>query len=341
MQKQQKERYLKTPLELLRHESAAVLYPFLHLKNVVFVSEDTEYKYPQLLRFARLAGEFGIPSTLFCVASLAQKYPDITKEAAALAGIEIASHSYSHTSLEEVDDAGLVRETAYAKEILEQISGQEVIGFRPPKEEIDKRAKEAIIEAGYRYVMERTRPHLLPFLDDELVIIPRHGTDDYNYLVNLDWDQEEILRQILRENAFLNDLGALFTLSVHTHLLTYDTNIEVLRRYFAYLKSRKEITPLNGRQLETIARKKSKISIEVQRNPKSLVVTLRNGNSEPVDRVRFRLYHLGEKRIERVYSEIINIKARIIEEGKDYVDVEVERLYPEAALSLILPLGSG
>jgi len=340
MKKPQKERYLKGALDFLHRGMEVVVYPFLQVKKAVFISEDTEYKYPQLLAFAQLTYHYKIPTTLFCVASLAQKYPSITKEAASLPNVEIASHSYSHTSLEEVDDTGLVRETAYAKELLEEISGQEVIGFRPPKEEIDKRAKKALIEAGYRYVMERTKPHLLPFLDEDLVILPRHGTDDYIYLINLDWTQDQIYEQIIKETSFLGDVNALYTLSIHTHLIAYGPNIHILKRYFDYLTRNKEYTPLNGRQLNTIARAKARIDLELQKNPKSIILTIYNHNKERIERPRFRIYFATPTDIERVYSEIINIKARIIAKKEDYIDVEVDQLYPKATLSLILPYSS-
>ena len=85
--------------------------------------------------------EKGVRATFFCTAIFAISAPEIIKRLVA-EGHEVASHGYYHNKFEMAD---LVR----SKAVLEEISGQEITGFRMANMRyVDRKA---LANAGYKY----------------------------------------------------------------------------------------------------------------------------------------------------------------------------------------------
>jgi hypothetical protein len=322
-------------------------YPFLDYPNMVFVSEDTEYKYPNLAHFVALAHQYEINVTAFCVARLAERYPELTKEASKLPEVEIGSHSYSHTKIMGEPLKKIIKEIAGSKQILDKIIGRnEVVGFRPPREEIDKTMYKELVKAGYHYVMEKTKPQLFPyptFIDGKVLwTLPRHGTDDYMYLIELNWDKQAILNQIIRETHFLHSLDALYTLSVHTHLLSYGTNISVIADYFKYLKEH-HIPVLKGRDIAHRSELVRNISYEINAMKGQVEIAIVNNNKEPVKNLTFRVYWNNLKDITSVMPAVITFgksrdEVQIVKRNNNrhYIDIRVKEIPADYKYSIIL-----
>ena len=66
-------------------------------------------------------------------------------------GIEIGSHGLTHVSLPSVPDATLAAETIRSRQLLQELTGQEVAGFCYPYGDIDDRSFEHVRGAGYGY----------------------------------------------------------------------------------------------------------------------------------------------------------------------------------------------
>ncbi|MEV7812058.1 polysaccharide deacetylase family protein [Streptomyces flaveolus] len=86
---------------------------------------------------------------------------------AAAAGVEIGSHGLTHVDLTRADDILLKAETAESRAALEELTGTPVTGFCYPYGTVDRRAVEAVREAGYTYACaidpgELTGPYVLP-----------------------------------------------------------------------------------------------------------------------------------------------------------------------------------
>ncbi|MBG7702277.1 polysaccharide deacetylase family protein [Streptomyces flaveolus] len=86
---------------------------------------------------------------------------------AAAAGVEIGSHGLTHVDLTRADDIVLKAETAESRAALEELTGTPVTGFCYPYGTVDRRAVEAVREAGYTYACaidpgELTGPYVLP-----------------------------------------------------------------------------------------------------------------------------------------------------------------------------------
>lgn len=94
-----------------------------------------------------------VKATLFFLGWVAEKYPHLVKIAAER-GHEIASHGYYHDLVYELGYEKFRKDLRKSKSILEDISGQEVRGFRAPGFSLTPEASwayPALIEEGYTY----------------------------------------------------------------------------------------------------------------------------------------------------------------------------------------------
>ena len=330
----------KNALEFLANRFTVIPYPYLDAKKAVFISEDTEFKYPNLTHYSNLCRKYDINTTLFCVAKLAERYPNITKEASDTKGIEIASHSYSHTKIIGEREEKVKKEISGSKKILEKITGRKIYGFRPPREEIDQIMASTLIESGYIYTMEHTKDYLIPYQEHMgLITIPRHGTDDYHYFIKQQLSDSSIVDNIIYETDMLTSMNILYTLSLHTHLLSEKENLPILEKYFKYLKSRKDITVLNGKNLAVRTKMLSSIGVSTSKTTGNIIVTIDNKNKKEVKNFTFRLYWPNLEKVGKVKSEIMGLGVYEKERNNDkkYIDITVPRLSPKSATALFLP----
>ncbi|NUZ05139.1 XrtA system polysaccharide deacetylase [Piscinibacter koreensis] len=92
-------------------------------------------------------------ATFFTLGWIAERYPQLVRDIVA-AGHELASHGYGHQRASELSAAEFRADIARAKAILEDVSGQAVLGYRAPSFSIGTGnlwALDCIAEAGYRY----------------------------------------------------------------------------------------------------------------------------------------------------------------------------------------------
>jgi polysaccharide deacetylase family protein (PEP-CTERM system associated) len=104
-------------------------------------------------RILALFGEAGIKATFFTLGWIAERYPQVVR-AIVDNGHELASHGYSHLRASDQGRIEFSRDIRSAKRLLEDIGGQEVVGYRAPSFSIGEAnlwALDALLEAGYRY----------------------------------------------------------------------------------------------------------------------------------------------------------------------------------------------
>lgn len=97
--------------------------------------------------------ENNVKATFFILGWVAERAPELV-ELIASKGHEIASHGYAHQKVFEQTPEQFRADLVKAKEILERISGQEVVGYRAPSFSIDKRcvwAFDILKETGHLY----------------------------------------------------------------------------------------------------------------------------------------------------------------------------------------------
>jgi polysaccharide deacetylase family protein (PEP-CTERM system associated) len=131
--------------------------------------------------------EAGVKATFFTLGWVAQRQPDLIKTIVAQ-GHELASHGYKHDRVHTLTPAQFAADIDLTKAILEDISGQEIIGYRAPSFSIGARqrwALEILAQKNYAYSSsvypiahdhygwpDAPRFAFKPFVDSPLIEIP-------------------------------------------------------------------------------------------------------------------------------------------------------------------------
>ncbi|MGB0465995.1 MAG: polysaccharide deacetylase family protein [Pontibacterium sp.] len=315
-------------------------YPYLNASQPVFISEDTEYKFESFRGFIDAANRYKVPVTAFLVASLAEQHQDLVGEADQSPYIELASHSYSHKKILGTGADNVHKETAGSKAVIESLAQAKVVtGFRPPREELDKLMLQQLAGADYSYILEKHKNFQYPTIENSAVplySIPRNATDDYQYLVNLDWDTDAIYRRMVSETNLISSIDGIYSLSIHTHLMAYKKNIQIIEKYFRYLNQHPELTPMTGSDLIRKVQQTGKLKYNVATTQKNFLIKVNNGNASVIDSVKFRAYWPAGKRLRTVKAEIIGSKIEYIHNEKlGHTDITLFNLKPKSTLSLI------
>lgn len=95
----------------------------------------------------------GVKATFFVLGCVAEAQPDIVRRIHA-AGHEIASHGYSHRMITRQQPEEFRQETLRGKAILEDLIGEEVLGYRAATYSVTREtlwALDVLVEAGFRY----------------------------------------------------------------------------------------------------------------------------------------------------------------------------------------------
>lgn len=101
----------------------------------------------------QLCDDTHIKASFFVLGWIAERHPALVRRIAD-GGHEIASHGYSHQRVFEMSPDDFFEDVHRTKEILEQITGHAVVGYRAPSFSIGRRsmwAWEVLRRAGYRY----------------------------------------------------------------------------------------------------------------------------------------------------------------------------------------------
>jgi polysaccharide deacetylase family protein (PEP-CTERM system associated) len=95
----------------------------------------------------------GVPATFFVLAWVAERVPGLVRRIAA-AGHEVASHGFAHRLIYDQTPDAFRDDVRRAKQLLEDVSGQRVDGYRAPSFSVTTRslwALDVLIEEGYTY----------------------------------------------------------------------------------------------------------------------------------------------------------------------------------------------
>jgi polysaccharide deacetylase family protein (PEP-CTERM system associated) len=103
--------------------------------------------------FLETLARYNIRATCFILGEVAQKHPSLVKKIAEN-GHEIGSHGFSHKRIFELNQNQFRDEVTTSKRLLEDITGQAVLGYRAPAFSImpeTKWALDILAEEDYRY----------------------------------------------------------------------------------------------------------------------------------------------------------------------------------------------
>ncbi len=124
-----------------------------NMKGVIAYNQWDSYKIrviDNIKKILDVLDSFDIKATFFVLAWLAERFPDIVREIYKR-GHEVASHGYGHKLIHHQKPEEFKEDIARAKKILEDIIGDEILGYRAPSFSITDWAVEIIGEVGYKY----------------------------------------------------------------------------------------------------------------------------------------------------------------------------------------------
>ncbi|MDP3919643.1 MAG: DUF3473 domain-containing protein [Candidatus Omnitrophota bacterium] len=104
-------------------------------------------------RVLALLSEAGVHATMFVLGKFAEKFPAVVREIHAQ-GHEVASHGYGHVEIFRQSQEEFTKDIRRSKEILEQIIGARVRGYRAPDFSVVREtlwALRILSEAGFDY----------------------------------------------------------------------------------------------------------------------------------------------------------------------------------------------
>jgi len=104
-------------------------------------------------RVLALFAEAGVHATFFALGWIAERHPDVIRRVAD-AGHEVASHGYAHRMITEQTPDEFRTDVRRAKALLEDITGQPVVGYRAPTFSVTERTRfalDVLVDEGYRY----------------------------------------------------------------------------------------------------------------------------------------------------------------------------------------------
>ncbi|MEN9538736.1 MAG: hypothetical protein RLZZ126_971 [Pseudomonadota bacterium] len=104
-------------------------------------------------RIASLLQDRKVKATFFILGWVAERYPALVRSLAEQ-GHEIASHGYGHQRASDLTPSAFLHDVRTAKHVLEDLSGQPVLGYRAPSFSIGAGnlwAFDQLLCAGYRY----------------------------------------------------------------------------------------------------------------------------------------------------------------------------------------------
>ena len=323
-------------VEYLNKDVSIVAYPYVDATNVMFLSEDTEYKFENLQQFSDVALKNKFPVTAFCVAELAQKFPQVMKYTAMNQYMEFGSHSYTHKQIVGQSNEVYKRETIGSKELLDKLTGRSIIGFRPPREEIDEKMLHLLDDGGFKYILNKGENRLTPYFQEDTLIIPRHGTDDYSYLVNLDWNSTQVLNEMQHQAKVLQRLNGIYTMSTHTHLMTFGPNIAIVDKFMQFVNAHKTMTPMNGEMIFNRAKQMHAFSYVYKMTPSKVILTLSNNGSEVIQNLHFEIEGTPNMKLTKVESEIIGFETQLTPLAHNKYTLTIKKIDPKSQVVLFV-----
>ena len=104
-------------------------------------------------KILNILDDYQIKATFFCLGWIAKRYPSLIKNIAQR-GHEVASHGYAHKPIYKQSPKEFREDIKRTKNILEDITGKPVFGYRAPTYSITQKtlwALEILAEEGYKY----------------------------------------------------------------------------------------------------------------------------------------------------------------------------------------------
>ncbi len=206
--------------------------------NALIIAMDTEWQFENAVYLGDLLQSRGLRGGFMCVNEWAAENAPLVRSLAEYH--DIGSHSEDHTVFVGQPHRTQATRLRQSAEGLAELSGQAIVGFRPPEERYDEVTLGALSETGFTYILggEATAvglPVLLETSESEtsasLVLIPRIQRDDL-YLVNQEGlSDDELADGWRRDWEAVRRHRGIHYVSVHSTWVTGPEKAELLGRF--------------------------------------------------------------------------------------------------------------
>lgn len=198
-----------------------------------FIEQDTEDGYADAVAISRRLKALNVPTTWYALSNLANRYRDVTVELAESG--EMACHGDNHDIMPRYPLERQMERLARCIKVLEKISGERPVGFRPPTEAINNDTLSALLNVGISYLFAENStstqvPHLKTSLTtgESLVSLPRVVTDDFYLWHFLELNGEKSLERMHDELNWIRTAGTLYGFSFHSQFMSQDQYLDVV-----------------------------------------------------------------------------------------------------------------
>ncbi|TNE95908.1 MAG: hypothetical protein EP326_14150, partial [Deltaproteobacteria bacterium] len=213
------------------------------------ISQDTEDQYENSVKLIEELNKSEIPFTWFIISDVAQKHRRLTKEMMSTG--EIACHGDTHDKFSGLPLKDQVERVARCKKVLKELTGKEVIGFRPPYEEYDENTFSTMPNISNQYIFTETAPEtmvpkVLISSDEEnkrtLISINRSNSDDFEMWSTRKLDFRRSKKLIEREIEWIKKIGGSYNMNFHTQNIGSEENFDLIVHLIRTLKTDNEVS---------------------------------------------------------------------------------------------------
>ena len=197
------------------------------------LEEDSEDKYVYAEAVVELFKAKGYPITWYILSNEALEHRWLTREMAEIG--EIACHGDNHAPFTKSSFEQQVERIARCQKVLERITGQKPVGFRPPEEKYNQFTIDAIVNNDMGHFIaatmkDRAVPEIIISKTDgrSLVSIPRLVDDDYEIWHVRKLDHESTLGLLYEQLDWVQNIGGIYMFSFHTQFMGDDERLNTM-----------------------------------------------------------------------------------------------------------------
>jgi peptidoglycan/xylan/chitin deacetylase (PgdA/CDA1 family) len=313
-------------------------------RTAAVISGDIEYEFSNVGNVIEVLEKNKIQGSFFILSDLAELNVDWVRKMAENG--EIGLHGDEHTDFKDQNYEIQLERLRKAKQVLEQISGQKIIGFRPPFGNYDENTVRALTKIGINYLVlgmeggTDIEPHFIRYLDD-FMIMPKPNQDDYD-LFNRDsmTEPDEIFAELKDEFDAINDLGGLFVFTYHSQILAVDTNCQVITDLIDYMKS-KNVWIATWKAIADWYRKKQNLTIALEEeNNKYSIITLSNQGTRAIEDFKVQIFPPDIASVPQIKSDFKeDLECSFDKESGSYY-ISINKINPKTSRRIIISFGS-
>ncbi len=299
-------------------------------QSAVIISCDVEYEFENIINAIKILNEEKVEGQYYILTDVMDN--EILNQI--LENGDIGLHGDNHDVFRWQSYDQQYDRLLSARIKLESKSGRKIFAFRPPETVYDKNTIEALKKLNYTLlasdnIEDRSVPQ---FYDEEnnLLIIPETGYDDYDLLIRFKIDDyKKQAEKYLLDYSRVNDEGGLYVLYYHSQLQCLKDNVEALRICIDKFKENNSwITTAN--KISEWQRIKNNLSVSIiNEKEESLQIEIKNLNKVKAENFAVGAF-IGEIYAQNAF-EIFNEKNKMkfdFDKEKNQLKIYITELSP-------------